>query len=152
MTETFPRFSEGDSVVVREGVEHPVLGDDIGGWQGWIVEMLLDETYGELAVVAWDSVTLREMPPKHCEEAEEAGIDFTRTALVPLALERATPRDDPTDAFDVASALDEPFDWDYLGKQVSASATWSKAPPRAATLSAWSGFLAQNLGYPLRRR
>lgn len=149
MTETFPRFSEGDSVVVREGVEHPVLGDDIGGWQGWIVEMLLDETYGELAVVAWDSVTLQEMPPKHREEAEEAGIDFTRTALVPLALERATPRDDPTDAFDVASALDEPFDWDYLGKQgerirdvVEGAAT------RRDALSAWSGYLAQNLEFP----
>ena len=93
MTETFPRFSEGDSVVVREGVEHPVLGDDIGGWQGWIVEMLLDETYGELAVVAWDSVTLREMP-RSTAKAEEAGIDFTRTALVPWRWSgprRATP-------------------------------------------------------------
>lgn len=149
MTESSPPLSKGDSVVVRQGVEHPVLGGDIGGWQGWIVELILDDTYGEVAVVAWDSVTLQQMPQKHREEAEEAGIDFAVTPLTPLALKWATPRDQPGDAFDVASAVDEPFDWDYLGKQgqrirevVEGAAT------RHDALSAWAGFLAQNLEFP----
>jgi hypothetical protein len=149
MREELPRFSEGDPVVVREGVEHPVLGDDISGWQGWITEVVLDDTYGELIVVAWDSVTLAEMPQEHREAAEEAGIDFTHTPLFPLALARAVPRDDPDDAPDVAAAVDEPFDWDYLGKQGQRiRAVVEGATSRHDALSAWAGHLAQNLEFP----
>lgn len=144
-----PRFSEGDPVIVRDGVEHPELGNEIGGWQGWVTELIPDETYGELVVVAWDSVTLQQMPQSHREEAEEAGIDFTQTALAPLALQRAAPRDAPADAPGVAAALDEPFDWDYLGKQGQRiREVVEGAQTRPAALSAWAGHLAQNLAFP----
>lgn len=149
MREELSHFSEGDPVVVRDGVEHPELGDDISGWQGWVTELILDDTYGELVMVAWDSVTLAEMPEAHREAAEEAGIDFTRTALIPLALERAAPRDEPDDAPDAAAALDEPFDWDYLGKQGQRiREVVEGAQTRHDALSAWAGYLAQYLEFP----
>jgi hypothetical protein len=149
MREDVPRFSEGDPVIVREGVEHPELGYDISRWQGWVTELILDDTYGELVVVTWDSVTLQEMSQAYREEAEEAGIDFTRTALVPLALARAVPRDGRDDAPGMAAVLDEPFDWDYLGKQGQRiREVVGGAPSRRDALSAWSGHLAQNLEFP----
>lgn len=144
-----PSFAEGDPVAVRDGVEHPELGTDIGGWQGWITEVILDETYGELVVVAWDSQTLANSPPEYREAAEEEGIDFTRTTLVPVALQGAVPRDDPADAIDVAGELDEDFDWDYLGRQGQRiREVIAGSPTREEAFQRWVGFLAQNLEFP----
>jgi hypothetical protein len=149
MREQVPNFVEGDSVVVRDGVEHPELGTDLSGWQGWITEMILDETYGELAVVSWDSQTLEQSPQQYRDAAEEAGIDFTQTTLVPVALLRASPRDEPGDAIDVAAALDEDFDWDYLGKQGERiREVITGAATRRDAFQRWVGHLAQNLDLP----
>jgi hypothetical protein len=149
MREPEGHLSEGDPVMVRDGVEHPELGNDIGGWQGWVTEIIFDETFGELVAVAWDSQTIAAMPQDHREEAEVAGIDFTRAILIPHELKRVAPRDEPGDALDVAATLDEPFDWDYLGKQgerirqvISGTTTKREA------LQGWVGFLAQNLEFP----
>lgn len=149
MRERAPRFAEGDPVIVRDGVEHPELGNDISRWQGWVTEIILDETYGELIEVAWDSKTLADMALEHRDDAEAAGIDFTRATLVPLELQLAVPRDDEADAVGVAATLDEAFDWDYLGEQgARIREVISGTTTREEAFERWVGYLAQNLEFP----
>jgi hypothetical protein len=52
-------FKIGDSVVVKSGVKDPDLGIDIAGWQGRIAEI---EKKDSSVGIAWDSMTLKNMP------------------------------------------------------------------------------------------
>lgn len=149
MHEQAPNFAEGDSVVVRDGVEHPELGTDLSGWQGWIMETIDDETYGEVLVVVWDSQTLAQTSQAYRDAAEEAGVDFTQTPLARVALLPAAPRDRPGDASEVAAELDEAFDWDYLGEQGQRIRELIQgAADNREAFQRWVGHLAQNLEFP----
>ncbi len=59
----------GDSVAVRPGVTERGSGRDLGGWQGRIVELA---NRREQLIVAWDSVTLKNLLPEDILRCEEA--------------------------------------------------------------------------------
>ena len=58
----------GKSVKVRKGILCPDDPEfDLSGWQGRIIEVSEDED-GEMTIgIAWDSLTLKEMPERYIE-------------------------------------------------------------------------------------
>ena len=104
------QFALEDSVVVNAGVTHPQLDYELTGWQGRVTEIALDDTYGTLYYVEWDSITLKQMPRPFLEEADEKGIDWTRTYLPAGALRLTLPRDSAADATRVAEELSDAYE------------------------------------------
>lgn len=142
-------FVEDDSVVVRPEVAHPELGTDLQGWQGRITEITLDEEYGELVCVEWDSYTLQKMPATYIEEAEEEGLDWTRTWLIPQALLPAEARDTPADATRVAADLSRQYEWAFLGAQgLRIQEVLADSEDEQEALRTWTEYLEQNVEFP----
>lgn len=142
-------FVEDDSVVVRPEVAHPELGTDLQGWQGRITDITLDEEYGELICVEWDSYTLQKMPAAYIEEAEEEGLDWTRTWLIPKALLPAEARDTPADATRVAVELSKQYEWAFLGEQgLRVQQVVAGSEDESEALGVWAEYLGQNLSFP----
>jgi hypothetical protein len=88
----FP-FKAGDSVVVKEGVQDPDYGDDMGDWQGRVVEIEEYPPEPPMVTIQWDSLTLRNMPRASIERAKKEGLDWSEMNLYATELERATARD-----------------------------------------------------------
>lgn len=142
-------FVEDDSVVVRPEVGHPDLGTDLEGWQGRVTEITLGDEVGELICVEWDSYTLQDMPATYIETAEEEGIDWTRTWLVPAALLPAEARDTPADATRVAADLSRQYEWSFLGEQGQRiQQIVAGSSDDVDALRTWTEYLGDNLSFP----
>ena len=56
------KFKKGESIRVKQGISDPDYPSiDINGWQGRIVEFDGEDEDGELYIIAWDSISLRNM-------------------------------------------------------------------------------------------
>ena len=62
----------GDSVRVKPGVTDSDYEFDISGWQGRVTHIDTDE--GKFIEIAWDSVTLNQMPVEIIEASIEEGF------------------------------------------------------------------------------
>lgn len=83
-----------ESVRVKNGVHDPDFGSDISGWQGRIRE--IDEESEEehiIYLIAWDSVTLKEMDLESITRSEEEGLGWDSMYLYEEDIEPASPRD-----------------------------------------------------------
>lgn len=149
LDEIAPMWQVGDVVRARPGVADPDLDVDVSGWQGRIVEVLPEE---RLACVAWDSQTLRNMPPHMIAECEENGMDWRTMYLAFEDLERAEPRDTEADVAATIADLERRYAWAYLGEQGKRIRRVLKdVDPRdvEAALKAWQRFFARRLRLPL---
>jgi hypothetical protein len=72
------QYREGDAVRVKPGTACPDAPDlDIGGWQGRVTDLTwANDTSDPTIGFAWDSISLRAMPPWFIEEAERQGLDW----------------------------------------------------------------------------
>ena len=80
----------GESVLVKPGVTDPDTDNDIAGWQGRISAIF--DKKGTLAI-RWDSLTLKNMPPKLITWCEEEGLSWTEMNLDKGEVEPAAARD-----------------------------------------------------------
>ena len=69
----------GDSVRVKPGVTDPDYKYDLSGWQGRVTHIDTDE--GKFIEVAWDSLTLDQMPAGLIETSMEEGFDYLSGCL-----------------------------------------------------------------------
>jgi hypothetical protein len=144
-------FELGDSVIVRDDVQHPDFDEEISGWQGRIVEINPHPTFGTLVGVEWDSITLKNMPAYLIEESEVEGLDWARTYLVPEGLVPVEPRDSVSDVTKVAGALADQYQWAFLGQQgmrIQAVLADVDEEDPAAVLAAWADHMEENLTFP----
>jgi len=147
-------FRIGDAVRVKKGIECPDFpGLEIGGWQGWIARIDLDEEGQPLYSVAWDSITLKALPEEYVEESEEEELDPSEMALSAEDLEPARPRGTPRDAAKVRNSPFWVFPWSTLGEQggrirqivADALDDWD-------AVEAWKAKLEQTIEFPYRAR
>nr|WP_290670203.1 hypothetical protein [Ardenticatena sp.] len=144
-----PMWQVGDSVRARQGVADPDLDVDVSGWQGRVVEVLPEE---RLACVAWDSQTLRNMPPHLIAECEENGMDWRTMYLAFEDLERAEQRDTEADVAAAIADLERRHAWAYLGEQgkrIRRVLEGVEPTDVEAALQAWRRFLMRRLRLPL---
>jgi len=95
------RLNIGDSVVVKSGVIDPDLDNDIGGWQGRVVEA--DD--GDSVFIRWDSITLQEMGLDVAIQCENENLNWEVMTLDMADVQKATSRDTEKDVVRTAHRL-----------------------------------------------
>lgn len=143
-------FKEDDSVAVKQGVQDPDFDVDIGGWQGRISEI---HPAGNPATVliAWDSVTLRQMPDWVIAKSAEQGLNWTVMGLDVGEIEPVAPRDTETDVAQAIEALSKAHAWSWLGeegKRIGQVLAGVDPDDEMALLERWDEHLRRRLRFP----
>ena len=148
MSEKKHNLKAGDSVIVKPGTKDPDLGGDISGWQGRITEF--SEYEGDPTVmIAWDSITLKEMPHSMIAHCEKEVLDWKVMGLDMADVEPASPRDS---ARDIKRAVEEIYKhsaWlhpDEEGERIQQVLTGMSGTTRQ--LRAWEKHLERTLTFP----
>lgn len=145
-------FRVGESVVVKKGTTDPDFGTEISGWQGRVTYACSDDE-GDLVTIAWDSVTLRAMPPGIIDKSEEEGLDFTVMSLDSSDVERVEPRDTEENATAAAEETQQEHAWAGLGeegKRIQKVLAGVEQGNVSEALEAWERHLTKCLSFPFR--
>jgi len=95
------RLGIEDSVVVKSGVIDPDLDNDIGGWQGRVLET--DD--GDSVFIRWDSITLQEMGMDVAIQCENENLNWEVMTLDMADVQKAASRDTEKDVVRAAHKL-----------------------------------------------
>ena len=144
-------FQPGDSVIVKQGVKDPDFGTDIGGWQGRIVED--KNAAADVVCIAWDSITLQQMPDEDIIRSEEKGFGWTEMRLYPTEVELTSPRDTEDDVKKMAALLEDRHAWSHLGEEgrrIQAVLDNAASNTMWAKFVAWETHLENVLKFPFK--
>ncbi|MBI4750588.1 MAG: hypothetical protein HY774_19055 [Acidobacteria bacterium] len=144
-------FSIGDCVVVKKGVKDPDSGINMGDWQGRVIKIQETNPEETLLVIAWDSITLQNLPASYIKESEEQGLDWAEMCLGLKDVKPAIARDTPRDVERIASEINSNAHWYGLGDEgARIQAVLADVHPRdeRGALDAWYEHLEENLSFP----
>src|SRR3970282_2277985 len=111
-------FEIGQSVVVKPGAVDIDYGYDLSGWQGRVTENHhVDEQNKALFTIAWDSLTLKQMPTEMLQRCEEDGLDWSSMGLYASEVQPASPRDKIHQVQQIKAEREDAHHIDYLGEQ-----------------------------------
>ncbi len=154
------KFKVGDSVVVKRGVKDPDLGSDLGNWQGRVTAIQQYEQADALTVmIAWDSITLRNLPESVIVHCEQEGLDWASMGLYVYEVTLAKARDTTQDVAKVKAELSEEYGWiaigndEEQGRRIQAVVNCADRNPshrnhELAILEAWDRHLKTTLTLP----
>src|SRR4051794_24657596 len=98
-----------DSVKVKQGIFDPDLNQfDMSGWQGRIIDIDRDNE-SELIEIAWDSITLKQLPEQFIKGSLEKGYDYASMWLGKEDVEPTTLRDTKSDFEKQLAKLNEQY-------------------------------------------
>jgi len=148
-------FKVGDSVKVRKGVKDPDAERfDMSGWQGRVKEV--EEHSGQTTFgIAWDSVTLKNLPEEFIEESEEEGSDFGEIYLHAEDLEPAAVRDKPEDATRAYEQLSKQYAYVHLGEEgrrIQAVLRGVDGDDEMECFETWAAHLKKTLAFPFEAK
>src|SRR5215210_1931161 len=90
-------MKKGDSVKVKQGIVDPDLNQfDMSGWQGRITD-IASNNESNLIEIAWDSITLKQLPKEFIENSIKDGYDYSIMSLEKEDIELTKPRDKESD-------------------------------------------------------
>lgn len=137
----------GDSVRVKQGVQDPYLGNDIGNWQGRIAEIKPQNIIG----IDWDSITLKNIPDLVIDKCEEQGFNWIRMYLEATEVELTSHRDTEEDVAAMIEQIESQHCWSYLGeegKRIKEILADVDPDDEMATFEAWNEHLKKVLSFP----
>ena len=120
----------------------------MSGWQGRVVSF--EHEHGTV-MIAFDSLTLRNMPDAYFETCEEQGLDWPEYGASPDELEVVPPRDTPQDVEDAIAELTARYASSYLGEEgrkMHAILAGVDLEDSLAVLRRWGEYLRQTLHFP----
>jgi hypothetical protein len=145
-------FAIGQSVIVKHGALDSDYGYDLSGCQGRVIENhYADEQGNPYVTIAWDSITLKQMPEAMIQRCEEDGLDWSSMGLYASEVAPASPRDKIHQVERVKAEIEEKHQMDHLGEegrriqQVLNSAT---RRGQAGAFHVWEKYLHANLTFP----
>src|SRR3972149_4096018 len=145
-------FPIGESVVANPGVVDPDDGFDMGGWQGRVTENHhADEQGNSYVTIAWDSITLKQMPVEVIERCEEDGLDWSSMGLYASEVQPASPRDKIHQVQAVKAELEDAHHMDHLGEQgrrIQQVLNSASRKGEIGAFKAWEKYLQANLTFP----
>ena len=75
-------FKIGDYVKVKNGVLDPEEEKyELEDLQGKVIDTFIDEDYGPVVLIKWDSITLKNMPETFIIESIEENFEFSKMYL-----------------------------------------------------------------------
>ncbi len=99
----------GDSVKVKQGILDPDLNQfDMSGWQGRVTD-IAPNNETNLIEIAWDSITLEQLPKEFIANSIEDGYAYFSMILGKEDVELAKPRDKESDAEKQLERLEEHY-------------------------------------------
>ena len=107
----------GESVIVKPNTQDPDLDIEIGGWQGRISEIDLDNA---LICIDWDSLTLKNMPSSVIAYCQAKDLDWDHMYLASTEVELITARDTSEDVAEMKTQLERQH---YLGAEKAETIT-----------------------------
>ena len=141
------KFSVGDSVRFHLGVRDYDFDVDIGGWQGRVIQL----TEYATVMVAFDSITLRNMPGEYIETCEEDGLSWSEYGADPNELEVVHPTDTPADVETAIAELGARYAYSHLGEEgrdMNAVLAGVDSDNEMALMERWGEHLGQTLSFP----
>jgi hypothetical protein len=140
------------SVVVKPGIADPDYAYDLSGWQGRVIENHhVDEQKKPLVTIAWDSLTLKQMPDEMIQRCEEDGLDWSSMGLYVSEVAPASPRDKIHQVERVKAELEQKHQMDHLGEEgrrIQQVLNTAARKGQAGALKAWEKYLQANLTFP----
>ena len=103
------------------------------------------------ALVAFDSPTIRAMPPAYIERCEEEGYSWNEYGFELDSLDASTPRDAPSDVMAAIGDLSGQFRYAYLGEEgraIDKILGDADLDDELEALEAWEKHLSQHLTFP----
>ena len=145
-------YKIGQSVAVKPGAVDIDYGYDLSGWQGRVTENHhVDEQKKPLVTVAWDSLTLKQMPVEMIERCEEDGLDWSSMGLYASEVMPASPRDKIHQVDQVKAEIEDAHQMDHLGEQGRRMQQILNSADRKGEMGrfkAWEKYLKANLTFP----
>lgn len=145
-------YKIGQSVVVRPGTGDPDYGYDLSGWQGRVIESQhVDEQKKPLVTIAWDSLTLKQMPDEMIQRCEEDGLDWSRMGLYASEVAPASSRDKIHQVEGVKAELEQKHQMDHLGEEgrrIQQVLNRATRKGEIGAFKAWEKYLLANLTFP----
>lgn len=141
------KFNLGDTVKVKAGVQDSDFDLALGGWQGRIVAIHEEESLK----VAWDSITLRALPPFWIKQSEEEGYGWQTYYLPPEDLELAPARDTEEDVAAALAELQAMYAWDWIGPEgelIGEVLRGVDPEDDYRKIEAWAAYMQKQLTFP----
>jgi hypothetical protein len=104
----------GDMVRVKDGFIDEETDHDMSGWQGRIKEFYPD---AGTALIEFDSLTIKAMPPTYIRRCEEEGYSWNEYGFELEWLEAARPRDSQHDVAAMINDRSGEFRYAHLGEE-----------------------------------
>jgi hypothetical protein len=139
----------GDSVRVKPGVKDPDYEYDISGWQGRVTHIDTDE--GKFIEIAWDSITLDQMPVELIETSIEEGFDYYLMWLNENEVDLTEPRDKQQAVDERINALNEQFGYispDEQSKNIAQILDSKDLSVSEENLDKFFDYLSEHIEYP----
>jgi hypothetical protein len=140
-------LSVGDSVRFNPGIRDYDFDVDIGGWQGRVIQL----TEYATVMVAFDSITLHNMPGEYIETCEEDGLSWSEYGADPNELAVVPPRDTPADVKTAIAELSARHAYSHLGEEgrdMNAVLVGVDPDDAMAVMKRWGDYLGQILTFP----
>jgi len=142
-------ISTGSTVRVIEGVIDSYSGTDISNWCGRVLEVSTDEQV-ELALVQWDSPTLRAMPEEFIRDSLAEELNWAEFTVSVETLRQIEPRDTQLETDWQREKTNNRYLWSKAGaagRRISA-VTGKGEPLKTELLSIWTEHLENNVIFP----
>ncbi len=140
-------YEIGDVVKIKSGVKDVDFDWDLGGWQGRV-----DKVFDDGSIqVAWDSITLRDMPSKVITKCEEEGLDWTVYILDHKEVEPAEARDTPADVRKVVQERAKNHAWDWMEEEgeITRQVLAGIDPNNdSEMMKTWRAYMEEHLSFP----
>jgi hypothetical protein len=139
----------GDTVKVKDDFIDPECDVDMGGWHGRIKEF-----YPKIgtALIAFDSITLQNLPPEYIEESEEEGLSWSEYGYDLADLSKADPRDTSADVEATQKEIAHHYIFAHLGEEGrEIRQVIQSVDPHGnmSEIEIWQTYLEQKLKFPL---
>jgi hypothetical protein len=139
----------GDTVKVKDDFIDPECGVDMSGWHGRIKEIF--PKIGT-ALIAFDTITLLNLPPEHIEESEEKGLSWSEYGYDLVDLSKVDPRDTTADVEATLNQIANHYIFAHLGeegREIRQVIQSVDPHGKMSEIEIWQIFLEQKLKFPL---
>ena len=142
-------INTGDSVRVKPGVRDPDYEYDLSDWQGRVTSIDTDDK--EFIEIAWDSVTLGQMPVEYIETLMEEGFEYYIMWLNEDEVELVEPRDQPSAVDNKIDTLNKQFGYissEEQHQQVTHILNSQDLSVSKENLDKYYNYLSEHINYP----
>jgi len=145
-------FKRQDSVAIKPGTfepDHPE--NDLGGWQGRVIDFIEGDQGQAMALIEWDSYTLEQLPATFIEERADHSWDWEAMSLDVACLEPVTPRDTYYRVERVQTRLSARHFWPLIpsaGERIAEFLLQLDPNDDSSIFCAWNTWLETRIKFP----